>query len=150
VAAWRGRECLRSRKNANVSSRQGPGAAGFALARRWNDEDAGKCLNEDRTIAIPALHHTFAHFFQALWAYAPDGEQIVHRLECAVGFGLQNFFGGGWADAWDLLQFGGLSCVYVDREGWRLFCCGCGCEGVEEQDCRLVRGGLAVVGVGVG
>ena len=63
----------------------------------------------------------FAHFVEAFLADAFDGEEVVDTFEGTVGFsGVENFLGGGGADAGDLLEFGGGGGVEIDGVGRRL------------------------------
>jgi hypothetical protein len=50
---------------------------------------------------LPAcLRLDTSSFFRGVWADASDGGQVVDTLIGAIGFvHLQDFFGGGWADA---------------------------------------------------
>ena len=82
----------------------------------------------DRFIERRGFAHgeIFAHFFQALFTQAFDGEQVVDAFEGTIGFAHeQDFFRGGGADSRDLLQFLGSGGVNVDRLERRFFC-GCG------------------------
>ena len=66
-----------------------------------------------------------AHFVQAFGADAANGKKIVDAFEGAVGFaGIEDFLGGGGANAGDELEFGGACRVQVDGVRRRLFLCG--------------------------
>lgn len=60
----------------------------------------------------------FAHFVQALLADAFDGEEVVDAFEGAVGFaGVEDFLGGGGADAGDFFELVGSGGVEIDGMG---------------------------------
>lgn len=74
-----------------------------------------------------------AHLFQFFGADAFDGQEIVNGFEGAVGFaGVQDFLRGGWADAGDLLKFGGAGGVEIDGVRERFLF-----AGAREKDARL-------------
>ena len=96
------------------------------LRRRWRgwSRRSGFCTRSHRLLRWGDFSdgEVLAHFFQALWADALDGTQIVHTLERPVRLAhFQNLVGSRRADSGNLLQLLRVRGIQINGMHWRFF-----------------------------